>query len=134
MTSNKLESLRRGNAAKPYQSQLVPHLAFIERLRASRVPYAKIADELNTHAGIKVAPSSIHSFVKARSRKRDVYTILPAVTASPPTPESHTSANANANDPIERLKSEAARSATDTGADWAFYDAKRPLQKLSHQK
>jgi uncharacterized protein (DUF58 family) len=107
-------------------------LEFIREQRAARVPYAQIAANLFSRFGVKISPSSIHSFVKARSRKRDVYAILPAVTASPPTPESHTSANAN--DPIERLKSEAARSATDTGADWAFYDPKRPLQKLSHQK
>ncbi len=132
MASNHLESLRRGNAAKPFQSQLVPHLPLIEELRARRVPYSKIAAELNTHAGIKVAASTIHAFVKSRSRKRDVYTILPALTASLPAPVSPTSANLR--DPVERLKTTAAQSAPANDETWSFYDPARPLEKISHTK
>jgi uncharacterized protein (DUF58 family) len=132
MASNNLESLRRGNAAKPFQSQLVPHLEFIRSQRAARVPYAQIAAALHDGFGVKISPSSIHAFVKARSRKRDVYTILPALTASLPAPVSPTSTNLR--DPVDRLKTTAARSAPANDETWSFYDPARPLEKLSHTK
>jgi hypothetical protein len=132
MASNHLESLRRGNAAKPFQSQLVPHLEFIREQRAERVPYAQIAADLRGRFGVKISPSSIHSFVKARARKRDVYTMVSQAMAAC-APPSHEPA-VHADDPIDRLKSKAGRSAPGNGEAWSFYDPTRPLEKLSPTK
>lgn len=125
MTSNKLESLRRGNSAKPFQSKLTPHLEFIRECRASRWPYDRIAEELMTRFGLRVAPSSIHAFVKARSVRRDVFTIVAESTPAP------AQASTAPDDAIERLKAQATpRDATQ--AAWQFYDPSKPLEKLSH--
>lgn len=125
MTSNKLESLRRGNSAKPFQSKLTPHLEFIRECRASRWPYDRIAEELMTRFGLRVAPSSIHAFVKARSVRRDVFTIVSASAQAPAQTSTAT------DDAIERLKAQA-RPGDTAQTTWQFYDPSKPLEKLSH--
>ena len=71
---------------KPYQSKLNPYLQEIHRLRSQAPPisYQEIARILHRKYGIAVSPNGIFSFVKARSRKRAVYTISPEFIASAP--------------------------------------------------
>lgn len=124
MASNHLESLRRGNSAKPFQSKLTPHLEYIRERRSARIPYSQIANELASRFGLRVAASSIHAFVKARSTRRDVYTIAdsqPHLRGKELTAESK--------DPIEQLKSKPISTTTQSSA-WSFYDATKPLEKL----
>jgi hypothetical protein len=132
MASNHLESLRRGNAAKPFQSQLVPHLQFIEELRARRVPYSQISAELISRVGLKVAASTIHAFVKARSRRRDVFNIAPATAR--PAPATGSTSKTDSKDPIERLKALHREQPTRTERAWSFYDPTKPLEKISHHQ
>jgi hypothetical protein len=128
MTSNKLESLRRGNKAKPFQSQLVPHLEFIREQRAERIPYAQIASALEAKFGTRISPSSIHSFVKVRSRKNDVYTIVPAPSLTP----TRSGVAVSTDDAIARMKSKNAPQSPHKNGAWSFYDPSKPLEKLSH--
>ena len=71
---------------KPYQSKLNPYLQEIHRLRSQAPPvsYQEIARILHEKHGLAVSPNGIFSFVKARSRKRAVYTISPEFIASAP--------------------------------------------------
>lgn len=73
---------------KPYQSKLNPFLQEIHRLRnqAPPVSYQEIARILHEKHGLAVSPNGIFSFVKARSRKRTVYTISPEFIANAPAP------------------------------------------------
>ena len=129
MSSNNLESLRRGNDAKPYQSQLVPHLEFIRTLRASRTPYSQISAEIETRFGLRIAPSTIHSFVRVRSVRRDVFTI--AETSQVPI-RPMAQINDSEVDPIERLKRSAEKIRGSTSGDWTFYNPNMPLEKKYH--
>ena len=71
---------------KPYQSKLNPYLQEIHRLRSQAPPvsYQEIARILHEKHGVAVSPNGIFSFVKARSRKRAVYTIAPEFIANAP--------------------------------------------------
>ena len=71
---------------KPYQSKLNPYLQEIHRLRSQTPPvsYQEIARILHEKHGLAVSPNGIFSFVKARSRKRAVYTISPEFVANAP--------------------------------------------------
>ncbi len=60
------------SAGIPFQSKLLPHADEIRRLRASRRTYVQIASLLREMHGMVVAPSTVFSFVKARSRRRIV--------------------------------------------------------------
>ncbi|MBW0001064.1 MAG: hypothetical protein JO015_18375 [Verrucomicrobia bacterium] len=73
---------------KPYQSKLNPYLQEIHRLRSQAPPvsYQEIARILHDKHGVAVSPNGIFSFVKARSRKRAVYTISPEFIANTPVP------------------------------------------------
>lgn len=73
---------------KPYQSKLNPYLQEIHRLRSQAPPvsYQEIARILHDEHGVAVSPNGIFSFVKARSRKRAVYTISPEFIAHAPAP------------------------------------------------
>jgi hypothetical protein len=73
---------------KPYQSKLNPYLQEIHRLRSQAPPvsYQEIARILHEKYGVAVSPNGIFSFVKARSRKRAVYTISPEFIAHAPAP------------------------------------------------
>ena len=68
----------------PYQSKLIPHEDFIREGRAKRWSYPHIAAALLEQCGLKVAPSTIHHFVKVRARKRRLLE-LPAKPSSPET-------------------------------------------------
>ncbi|OPZ85998.1 MAG: hypothetical protein BWY74_03762 [Firmicutes bacterium ADurb.Bin419] len=60
---------------KPFQSKLNQFLSLIEEMRKEKMSYAKIAEVLREQHGMAVAASSIHSFVKSRSKVRRCYTI-----------------------------------------------------------
>lgn len=130
MNSNKLESLRRGNSSKPFQSKLVPHLELIRALRASRTPYSQIAAEIEARFGLRIAASTIHAFVKARSRRRDVFTIFEPLKEQI-TPAAAADVGVDA---IEQFKRRAQKIGECTSDEWRFYDPNKPLEKISHQK
>jgi len=73
-------------AGKPFQSKLEPHRDFIEKARREGKSYVKIANLLLNEEHLKVAPSTIYSFVKVRSRRRRVVTMLPDETIFTPPP------------------------------------------------
>jgi hypothetical protein len=104
----------------------------IEELRARRVPYSRISAELIMRAGVKVAASTIHAFVKARSRRRDVFTIATS-TARPPS-ATRSLSKTGSEDPIERLKALHTEQPTRTERAWSFFDPTKPLEKLSHHQ
>jgi len=60
---------------KPFQSKLNQYFNIIKKLREEGFSYKSIAGILKEQHGIIVSQSSIHSFVKVRSKKRIVYTI-----------------------------------------------------------
>lgn len=71
---------------KPFQSKLLPHLAFIRVRRARRWSYTRIAAALREEHGLSVAPSTIFSFVKVRARRpRAVHTLPDGMAISPAT-------------------------------------------------
>jgi hypothetical protein len=70
-------------AAKPPRSKLEPHLEVIQELRRKGRTYLDIADFFSQHFNLRVAPSTIHAFVKVRARRRKRPQIeLPQATAS----------------------------------------------------
>ena len=106
---------------KPFQSKLRPHLEFIRECRAREMSYPQIAAELRSRFGLSAAPSTIFAFVKVRSRRRSVVTLLAA-------------AQIPATAAIKRLTSvpperPLAKAAGATG--WLFYDPTKPLEKIS---
>ena len=106
---------------KPFQSKLVPHLAFIRECRAKGMSYSTIADELRRHAGLSAAPSTIFAFVKVRARRRTVFT-LPAPEKPNPVPAPNPAA-------VRPSRSITPRSAP--ASNWLNYDPTKPLEKLS---
>lgn len=85
---------------KPFQSKLLPHLSFIRERRARRWSYVCIAAALCEEHGLSVAPSTVFSFVKVRSKRpRAVHALpedgaqIPAISAeaSQPAPTSPSS-------------------------------------------
>lgn len=107
---------------KPFQSKLRPHLEFIRECRAQELSYPRIAVELRTRFGLSVAPSTIFAFVKVRSRRRSVVTLLAPV----PTGAAAAPAERRMSVPPARPAVQAAAS---TG--WLFYDPSKPLEKIS---
>jgi hypothetical protein len=67
---------------KPFQSKLGPFVALIREWRRQRWTYPRIAGALREQHGLSVAPSTIFSFVKVRSRKRGVVALLAEQGAS----------------------------------------------------
>ncbi len=61
---------------KPFQSKLNPYFDLIRGLRRKRTPYPEIARILREQHGLAVGPTTIFDFVKVRSKKRVVYTML----------------------------------------------------------
>jgi len=55
---------------KPPRSKLEPHADIIATLRRKRRTYREIAQFLQEHLAITVAPSTIHDFVRVRRRRR----------------------------------------------------------------
>jgi len=60
---------------KPFQSKLNRFYDLIKKLRKEGLSYKQIAMVLKENHDFKVSSSSIHSFVKVRSKKRKVYEI-----------------------------------------------------------
>jgi hypothetical protein len=54
---------------KPPRSKLEPHAEVIAALRRKRRTYREIAQFLQEHLAISVAPSTIHDFVRVRRRR-----------------------------------------------------------------
>lgn len=107
---------------KPFQSKLRPHLEFIRECRAREMSYPQIAAELRSRFGLSAAPSTIFAFVKVRSRRRSVVTLL---TAAPTIPTA-AAIERRMSTPPERPPAKAAGA---TG--WLFYDPTKPLEKIS---
>jgi hypothetical protein len=64
---------------KPPRSKLEPHAEVIRRLRRKGRTYQEIAQFFLEHLNIRVAPSTIHAFVRVRSRRHQQMLIeLPA--------------------------------------------------------
>ena len=61
---------------KPYQSKLLKYEDFIKKARKEGMSYKKIVAELFNQFGVKTGHNTIFSFVKVRSKKRKVYTML----------------------------------------------------------
>lgn len=60
----------------PFNSKLIQHTELIRDSRKQGLSYVKIAKMLKKEHMLKVAPSTIYSFVKVRSKKRKVVTML----------------------------------------------------------
>jgi IS30 family transposase len=69
---------------KPFQSKLEPFLELIREWRRQRWSYPRIAGVLREQHGMSVAPSTIFSFVKVRSRNRRIFALPEAQPASAP--------------------------------------------------
>jgi IS30 family transposase len=54
---------------KPPRSKLEPHAEVIAALRRKRRTYREVAQFLQEHLAISVAPSTIHDFVRVRRRR-----------------------------------------------------------------
>lgn len=63
-------------AGTAYKSKLVPYFDFIKQARKEHVSYREIARILNEKYSLDVTHSSIFSFVKVRSKRRKVITML----------------------------------------------------------
>jgi hypothetical protein len=58
-------------------SKLEPCKELIRALRHRRVSYARIAAILQERCGLAVATSTVHNFVKVRTKRRNTMTMLP---------------------------------------------------------
>ena len=67
---------------RPPQSKLEPYADLIRGLRQRRWTYRKIAAALRERFGLATGKSSIHDFVRVRTRKREVQP--PPAPAAPP--------------------------------------------------
>jgi hypothetical protein len=65
---------------KPPRSKLEPHTDIIATLRRKRRTYREIAQFLQEHLAIMVAPSTIHDFVRVRRRRGKQIPSPPPVT------------------------------------------------------
>ncbi len=107
---------------KPFQSKLRPHLDFIRECRDREMSYPQISAELRTRFGLSAAPSTIFAFVKVRSRRRSVVTLLAPVTAGA------AAAPADRRTPMPPARP-TVKASSATG--WLFYDPTKPLEKIS---
>jgi hypothetical protein len=55
---------------KPTRSKLEPHLELIRELRRKGRTYREVAKLFHERLGLRVAPSTLHSFVKVRAKHR----------------------------------------------------------------
>jgi IS30 family transposase len=89
-TPEKIRSFLETAAEYPGKSKLEPYLELIRSLRKKRWSYPQIADALQTEFRLPVAPSTIHNFLKVRSkRKREAMrddTIVPPLSGAQPQP------------------------------------------------
>lgn len=68
-------------------SKLEPLKELIRSLRQRRISYVRIAGILRDKCGVTVAPSTVHNFVKTRSRTKSVLTMLPDTSRLPALPQ-----------------------------------------------
>jgi hypothetical protein len=61
---------------KPFKSKLLKYEEFIRKARQEGVSYKEIAAQLYKLYGVKAGHNTIFSFVKVRSKKRKVFTML----------------------------------------------------------
>lgn len=64
------------NNNSPFKSKLIPHKDFIRYSREKGISYVEISKLLRKQFGLRCAPSTIFAFVKVRSKKREVITML----------------------------------------------------------
>lgn len=67
--------------ARPAPSKLEPYGDLIRTLRQRRWTFVEIATALHERFSLRVAPSTIHNFVKVRAHKKNVVT--PTVSPTP---------------------------------------------------
>ena len=106
---------------KPFQSKLRPHLEFIRECLMNEMSYPRIAAEMRARFGLSVAPSTIFAFVKVRSRRRDVITLLAPDAAQPRSVAPARNPAPTATAPVTTAPS----------AAWGFYDPDKPLERLT---
>lgn len=63
---------------KPYKSRLSPYENFIRKSRNNGITYKEIVAELKSRYGLTTSINSVFSFVKVRSKKRKVISMLEA--------------------------------------------------------
>jgi hypothetical protein len=63
-------------AGKPYKSKLIKYENFIRESRQNGLSYKIIVSELERIYGVKTGHNTVFSFVKVRSKKRKVITML----------------------------------------------------------
>lgn len=73
----KISEFLSSSETRPTVSKLEPYTELIRGLRQKRWTYQQIADVLREKFGVSAAPSSIHNFVKVRSRKNTGVSTLP---------------------------------------------------------
>jgi hypothetical protein len=66
----KIRTLIEQTPEKPPRSKLEPHEDLIRELRRKRCTYQDIAQFFAEYLNLKVAPSTIYAFVRARARRR----------------------------------------------------------------
>ena len=69
-TPEKIRSFLESAAEYPAKSKLEPYSEFIRSLRKKRWTYRQLADALQTEFQLPVAPSTIHNFLKVRSKRK----------------------------------------------------------------
>jgi len=67
---------------KPFRSKLQPYLNLIRELRQKRQTYKEVSRFLLDHLNLTVAPSTIHAFMHARSRRATFQTQAPGYTST----------------------------------------------------
>ena len=72
---NKINALLDQTPERPPRSKLEPHADVIRQLRRKGRTYQEIAHFFAEHLGIKVAPSTIHAYVRVRARRGQHATI-----------------------------------------------------------
>ena len=111
---------------KPPRSKLEPHAEVIAALRRKRRTYREIAQFLQEHLAISVAPSTIHDFVRVRRRrgKRTVDT-----GKEQPVPSRQvTAASATENDVQQRIAALKMRTPPDQPQPLFSYEEDEPLK------
>jgi|SRR5690606_26124952 len=77
MDSQQIDAILRDLPPLTGISKLEPLKELIRTLRQRRVSYVRIADILRISCGVSAAPSTVHNFVKTRSRSKPVITMTP---------------------------------------------------------
>ncbi len=103
---------------KPYQSKLLKYEDFIRKARKEGISYKKIALELFDRFGVKTGHNTVFSFVKVRSKKRKVYTMLD------PEPQKNGISSYNKNNSIANIKK---AESFDWGEKIFKYDRSKPI-------